>query len=193
MKSNYFTVYKNRSAIVKALGEIDLNDKAVIGDPCYPLESMGVINHVRPGKYHCYVRTKVRISRLFAFHEDVPLKEIFPILRSGKALRPVPSLQVEEYADEDGDTGFGVDSGQAGIFNHDYFGERDWMRRYQDLRYRQWYQTISYMQDADGRHYGMMDGKCVVSQSGWGDGGYPCYLYKKNNEVVGFALDFAVE
>ena len=39
--------------------------------------------------------------------------------------------------------------------------------------------------------FGTKDDKCVVSSSGYGDGGYDCFLLRdKNNEVVGFQIVF---
>jgi hypothetical protein len=77
----------------------------------------------------------------------------------------------------------GVDSGQAGIYDEDYY------RQYhsEDDCNDDWYGDICDLTTP----FGTKDGKCVVSSSGYGDGGYDCYLLKdKNNEVVGFQIVF---
>jgi hypothetical protein len=77
----------------------------------------------------------------------------------------------------------GVDSGQCGIYDEDYY------RQYhtEDDCNEDWYEEVCNLTDP----FGTKDDKCVVSSSGYGDGGYDCFLLRdKNNEVVGFQIVF---
>lgn len=40
--------------------------------------------------------------------------------------------------------------------------------------------------------YGIIDGKGIISSSGFGDGSYKLYTTKKNKQVVGFVVDFGI-
>lgn len=85
---------------------IRLGEKVMVSDPCYGLNTwcQGVLENVLPGKYNCEVEYKdegdwgIRVSAIEVTHEDYAY-EMF----------------------ESQDFEVGVDSGQAGIFDYDYY------------------------------------------------------------------------
>lgn len=85
---------------------IRLGEKVMVSDPCYGLNTwcQGVLENVLPGNYKCEVEYKdegdwgIRVSAIEVTHEDYAY-EIF----------------------EPQDFEVGVDSGQAGIFDYDYY------------------------------------------------------------------------
>ena len=85
---------------------IKLGEKVMVSDPCYGLNTwcQGVLTNVLPGIYKCEVEYKdegdwgIRVSAIEVTHEDYA-SEIF----------------------EPQDFEVGVDSGQAGIFDYDYY------------------------------------------------------------------------
>lgn len=90
----------------------------------------------------------------------------------------------------------GVDSGQAGIFNYDYYlahqpdnswepdinGNKSWYRKVCDI-------TCS---EELG---GIIENKGVVSRSGDGDGPYTCATFYdiKTEEIIGIVIDYHLE
>lgn len=85
---------------------IRLGEKVMVSDPCYGLNTwcQGVLENVLPGNYECKVEYSdegdwgTRVSAIEVTHEDCTY-EIF----------------------ESQDFEVGVDSGQAGIFDYDYY------------------------------------------------------------------------
>lgn len=150
------------------LGEIELEEKVRITDPCYDLEvwCSGAVENVLPGTYHAIVVKKderewgKRVHSLWILHEDY--------------LDSEPKKRVKFEV--------GVDSGQAGIFDHAYYEARqendDWYRKVCDL-------TLSKVSA------GIIDGKGAVSSSGYGDGAYAAYTAQnKEDKVIGFRIQF---
>ena len=115
-------------------GIITLGSKVMVSDPCYGLETwcQGVLKNVLPGQYNCKVEYSdegdwgVRVSAIEATHVDY----------KGKFL----ALNLEDFE-------VGVDSGQAGIFDYEYYAkyhmdaterphvDDDWYDRCGDLTY----------------------------------------------------------
>jgi hypothetical protein len=127
----------------------------------------GVVDNVKEGTYNVDINLSdegvwgERVKSLTAIHSEY----------SGHSIIEKAPFEV------------GVDSGQCGIYDEDYY------RQYhsEDDCNDDWYEEICNLTDP----FGTKDGKCVVSSSGYGDGGYDCYLLKdKNNEVVGFQIVF---
>ena len=85
---------------------IKLGEKVMVSDPCYGLGTwcQGVLENVLPGNYECEVEYKdegdwgIRVAAIEVVHEDCGV-----------------------YVFEPQDFEVGVDSGQAGIFDYDYY------------------------------------------------------------------------
>ena len=178
---------------VKELGTIKLNKKIVVGDPCYDVDSVNTVKNVKPGIYHVFLRKAdanswgERISRIMVIHQD-NLAHIHYEDDDYGALesRFAPNLYIT-----DGEI-VGVDSGQAGVYDYDYFC------RYQNQRdygvTGDWYNSVCQMTLSKEKG-GVMDSRCAVSSSGYGDGGYRNILFheKATKQVVGIIIDFDVE
>ena len=88
---------------------IKLGNKVMVSDPCYGLGTwcQGILENVLPGNYNCEVEYSdegdwgERVSAIEVVHDNYD--------------RPVPV----EFESEDFEVG--VDSGQAGIFDYDYY------------------------------------------------------------------------
>ena len=135
------------------LGIITLGRKVRITDPCYDLKvwCSGEIE-ITPGEYECTECIEEgRVARLVLQNKD------FSELES--ELQEVP-FEV------------GVDSGQAGVFDLDYYKKNqpsyDWYKRVCDI-------TLGEQRG------GTIDGAGVVTESGWGDGGYTAFVTNKPN------------
>lgn len=113
----------------KFLGQITLKDKIVISDPCYDNKTwcQGVYDKVAPGKYNCYVNyfydsswcpNYRRVANIIIVHEKYKSK--------------VATAKNTEHT-------IGIDSGQMGIFDYDYFqnfnghSDDNWYSRVCDL------------------------------------------------------------
>lgn len=118
----------------KNKGTIHLGNKVMVSDPCYGLNTwcQGIIENVLPGNYDCNIEYKdkgdwgIRVSAIQATHVDYDActldeeRELFEV---------------------------GVDSGQAGIFDYDYYADyhsdqsewphvnEDWYDRCGELTY----------------------------------------------------------
>lgn len=188
------------------LGIIELSDSVVVSDPCYHLGiwcSAILEKIVKPGKYHGFMNKADtswgrRVTDLWVVHEDY--LDIYP-------------------NDLDEKTDIGVDSGGAGIFDFDYYNKyhpvldddgpsSQWYDRQFDLRY---YYDINgeeyikpkfkydpktdkeeWVYSGQERRDGIsLDGKCVVSFSGYGDGGYNLYTTSdKDGKIIGIRIEF---
>jgi hypothetical protein len=149
--------------------QIQLGKRVRVSDPCYGtgVWCSGVVDNVKEGTYNVDVEISdegmwgERVKSLTAIHSDY----------NGHSVIVKAGFEV------------GVDSGQAGIYDEDYYNQY----HSGDDCNEDWYEEICNLTDP----FGTKDGKCVVSSSGYGDGGYDCYLLKdKNNEVVGFQIVF---
>lgn len=155
--------------------QIQLGKRVRVSDPCYGTNvwCSGVVDNVKEGTYN--VDAKIsdegvwgeRVKFLTAIHSDY----------SGPSVIVKASFEV------------GVDSGQAGIYDEDYYNQYHSSHSKDDCN-EDWYDDICQLTNP----FGTKDGKCVVSSSGFGDGCYDCYLLKdQNNEVVGFQIIFIEE
>lgn len=177
---------------VKSITEtIQLNDKVVLGDPCYSLDSMNVVDNVLPGTYRTIIRIVDcnswgnRVSRLMAFHENYQHRIDYEDNNPETLYNSYTGLTCRDSEI------IGVDSGQAGIFDYKYFCENENERDFNDVN--SWYRKVCNITiESEG---GCMDNACVVSSSGYGDGGYRSVLFKTKdtNKVVGFVIDFDIE
>lgn len=162
---------------LKHVGTFEVKDGTfVISDPCYSLGTWcaGDIENVKKGTWNAYVfhgQTDwgVRCWELVALHSEYP-----------------ESLAAN--LKEDANIDVGVDSGQAGIYDmsafhggEDNYGDEGWY----DLCCRT---TLDTEFSA-----GVIPGGCV-SSSGFGDGGYACFVARDGTaEVIGTKIVFIVE
>ena len=156
------------------LGTIELKNEVMVSDPCYDLGTwcQGIVGGVKAGKYNAFAIITdegswgERVAELIVIHEDADINEITDEL----------------------DFEVGVDSGQAGIFNLDYYKEHQPDDDYDNRK--SWYRRVCDITCSDG-DCGTIDNEGVVSSSGYGDGGYVCYAaYNKENEIVALRVVF---
>lgn len=153
--------------------QIRLGKKVRVSDPCYGTKvwCAGTIDNIKEGLYNVEV-------------------ELVDDLWGSKYSR-VKSLTVV-HADYKGSLSLffnkaapfevGVDSGQAGIYDEDYYNQYHSI----DNCNGDWYEDICELTYPAGTK----DGKCVVSSSGYGDGCYICEVAEDNNEVVAIRIIF---
>lgn len=159
--------------------KIKLGNKVMVSDPCYGLDTwcQGVLENVLPGTYDCKVEYSdegdwgTRVAVIEVIHQDYE-----GIIR---------------YEPEDFEVG--VDSGQAGIFDYDYYCEY-----HMDINERphvndDWYDRVCDITLAN-KQVGTVDDLGFVSRSGFGDGGYTCYTAKNQNcEIIAIRIEFIEE
>lgn len=149
---------------------IRLVDEVFITDPCYDEETVnqggGIVVKVRPGLWGCRVLRdpeRCRVRRLMTRHMD------------------------HEYIDISTDTevldAIGVDSGQAGIFDADYYREH--------VDDKQWYSQKPCRATSTEQGFDTLDDVAVVSASGWGDGCYAVFVVRDEaGDIVNITIDF---
>lgn len=166
----------------------------VCSDPCYNTDvwCMGVVDNVKNGLWVAEVDKKnmgdwgERIASLFVANKSM--------------LEENPKLVDEVFADEP--LGFvgGVDSGQFGFFDKDFYRndevakdlkKQDFGENYDTQSGDTWYRACSKLTLGD-ESWGVLS-KGVVSSSGFGDGSYDVYGYKVDGEYVAFAVVFIYE
>ena len=138
-------------------GFIHIGDSAMVSDPCYKPGTwcQGIIKQMKPGAYQVYGEIVDcdtwgnRVSRIWIVHEDFVNVDINAAL----------SYNYEDFE-------VGVDSGQAGIYDHDYYMEQ-WSS---NQKSEDWYSRVcdeTYDSD-EGFNFNSLDEKCVISSSGFG-------------------------
>jgi hypothetical protein len=151
--------------------------KLIVTDPCYDVGTwcQGVIEHVKKGAWSVEVDYEKREQRCGV-------------------------LEVRHIDARESDDGWekmsfevGVDSGQAGIFDFSAYpkGDRGESGHYnKDKFYDECCETT--LKDAG---YGVIRGRGAVSSSGYGDGGYSCYVrrHPKTDEVIAVKVVFIGE
>ena len=163
-----------KKKIKHRLGEIELKDIVFVSDPIYfpGIWCQAAIEGIKSGKWIGFMYKKdtgkdwgTRVTDLWIAHEDY--QDEFPTLL-------VKDVEI------------GVDSAKAGFFDSDYYlkhhkGEldRDWADRLYEA---------TKTGEGDGA---MIDGKCVVSTSGLGDGGYNLYASQNSEgEIIALRIKF---
>lgn len=153
--------------------QIRLGKKVRVSDPCYGTEvwCAGTIDNVKEGLYNVEVELSdegawgSRVKSLTVVHNDYKGLLVFN-----------ESTRFE----------VGVDSGQAGIYDEDYYNKYHTVDDCDD----DWYDDICNLTNPAGTK----DGKCAVSSSGFGDGCYICYIsVDDNNQVVAISIVFIEE
>lgn len=188
------------------LGELELKDSVYVSDPCYDPGTwcQALIDNLKPGKYIGYMKKAdfgpggfggIRVTDLWIIHSKH--QHLYPI----EILDP--SIDI------------GVDSGAAGIYDSDYYKEHhtpeldeDWYDKQFDLRYHfdmdgkkyiepypeydDQRRIVRWIYSGQERRDGIeLDGKCVISFSGFGDGGYELYARKdKTGKIIGLRINF---
>jgi hypothetical protein len=173
------------------MSKIKLGKEVMISDPCYvePTWCQHKLKNVLPGEYSVYNKYfnagnwGIRNSMLIAVHQDYEM---------------VDNLRWKEC------TGavVGVDSGQAGIFDHAYY-RKDSVFENQESKFLKEY--VVHNNEGGEIWYAHMCDRTlgeegwghfehgVVSRSGFGDGSYTLYVARINRKVVGICIDFEVE
>jgi len=152
------------------LGEFSTTGKLFVTDPCYDRNTwcQGTLD-IEPGNYEAFLEKK----------DEGMWGVRCAILEIRR-----PKVEVKDKDWQVTDINVGVDSGQAGFFDDSHFPGRDvdedWYRKCCDI-------TLAKM------GAGTLKGG-VVSSSGFGDGGYNCYVYRnKDGVIVAARIDFLPE
>lgn len=154
---------------------ITFTDKVVVTDPCYIRGTWcGAYEvEVKPGEYKTSIETSdegdwgIRVAEL--------------------KVKMVGETVVREDA---ADFMVGVDSGQAGIFCDTLYPEGEVGEFDGDGSFYDQCCNITLSDE----QYGEIQGKGFLSSSGFGDGGYSCYLgYNTDNQVVSIRIVFIDE
>ena len=177
------------------LKPIKLSDKVVVTDPCYTRDTwcMGFLENVKPGNFTPtleYEDQEERVRELMIVHES--------------------ESYISPARWEKQDFEVGVDSGQAGIFcdslypqgetgdygdkttfygaccnatlGEGYEGIQEWARKGGKGPRPEWNQGDTVF------------GKGVVSCSGYGDGGYECFVARDSNgQIIAIKIEFIPE
>lgn len=150
--------------------------KLVVSDPCYSRGTwcMGILEGVRKGTW---------TARIFISDEKEWGKRVaeLEVLHSG--VKDPPALGLWENTGID----VGVDSGQAGFWDDSKFGNGEGAHDDPESFYGK-----ACNKTLHGGQAGVMDGG-VVSSSGYGDGGYDCYVLKDGDDIVGAKIIFITE
>lgn len=188
------------------LGEIELKDSVYVSDPCYNSGTwcQALVDNLKPGKYIGYMKKAdfgpgglggIRVTDLWITHSEH--QHLYPI----EILDP--SIDI------------GVDSGAAGIYDVEYYEKyhtpelnEDWYDKQFDLRYLfdiegekfiepypeydDKRRILKWIESGQERRDGVeLDGKCIISFSGFGDGSYELYARKdKTGKVIGLRINF---
>lgn len=151
------------------IGTIELGKEVYVSDPCYStgMWCQAKLKNVRPGTYRCfasYLRVKGwgnRVASLWVFNEEYLQKN---------PRKRFPSEPEACFV--------GVDSGQCGIFDAKYYEKRQPIEA--------WYDTVC----ETTCPVGILADKCVVSESGFGDGGYNVFKVNDKEETVGIMVEY---
>ena len=159
---------------INIAGTITLGDRVRMTDPCYGMDvwCSGTVDNVLPGEY---VPVGVisnegswgeRVAQIRVNHVDYPMTE------------PTEFVDFE----------VGVDSGQAGIFDEPYYIDHHRDNDYDDPS--SWYRKVCNI-TLSSPGIGTIDGKGLVSSSGYGDGGYDAYVARNDDgKIVAIEIDY---
>jgi hypothetical protein len=173
------------------MSTIKLGKEVMISDPCYtdPTWCQHKLKNVLPGEYSVYNKYYNagdwgrRNSMLIAVHKDYEMEDDLRWKRCPGAT-------------------IGVDSGQAGIFDHTYY-RKDSVFENQESKFLNEYRRNT-NEEGEVWYAHMCDRTLgeegwgyfehgVVARSGFGDGAYTLYIARVNRKVVGICIDFEVE
>ena len=154
---------------MRQIGTISLGKKVTASDPCYESGIWCAKElEVKPGIYNCYAEEEgSRIASLCIIHQD-----------------HVDNIPSEKHIGS-----AGVDSGQFGFFDAEYYKANQPDDNFNDPD--SWYRRICDITILNDK--GVIDGKGVVSSSGFGDGLYNIYAGYANGEIVSLDVVFIEE
>lgn len=166
------------------IGRFSLGNKVMVSDPCYGTNAwcQGVLENVRKGFWDAYIKMTdkgnwgKRVAELIVINLD------YNDEYDGLTSEDINELQEFEV---------GVDSGTAGIFDYEYYckhhdnkhADEDW---YEKQIHHQFFPTHN---EIDWEKSIFTEFEGVASNSGYGDGGYDCYVARnEENEIVGIKI-----
>lgn len=116
------------------IGTITLGDKIHVSDPCYATDCWcaGTLNNVKPGRYQCKI---VRVEEDDCF--GPPIKGVFSRVKSLTICHEDHKARPRELTPID----VGVDSGQAGFYDVDYY-QRTHPGKKMDHLEKAWYDRV---------------------------------------------------
>ena len=188
------------------LGEIELKDSVYVSDPCYDPGTwcQALVDNLKPGKYIGYMKKAdfgpgglggIRVTDIWITYTDY------------LHLYPVKIL--------DETINIGVDSGQAGIYDKEYYEKyhipeldehwydeefnlifdydiegNEYIKPYYEMNEKTF--EIKLISSEQERRDGIaLDKKGIVSFSGFGDGSYNLYARKnKEGQIIGLRINF---
>jgi hypothetical protein len=168
---------KNKT-IIKPIGSLTLGNKVVISDPCYDSDVWCILKDlpVVPGTYEAHIEfdtESMRVLSLTVWHKDY--------------LPDEATCADEEYLPDT----IGVDSGQAGIYDADYFYHYHDRAVYTSDAYNDWYTAACSCTTSDTNYADIMDDSCVISRSGWGDGSYALSVNRNDNgDIIAITVSY---
>jgi len=174
----------NNKTVRKDLGQITLGHFVYLTDPGYTPEQWCCgKTKVHPGTYNCSVWTAglkdwgKRTVSIKIVHTDFSEEEIDKF-HASKRRKFVENVY--------------VDSGQAGFFDKDYFEANQNKPGVEDDKTNvNWYNRICEITLNRDNPHGTIDGLGVVTDSGLGDGAYPCFAWKnKWGDTVALEIVF---
>lgn len=150
---------EENKTIIKHIGSLTLGNKVVVSDPCYKSGTLCMIEDlpVVPGTYGAHIvfdTESLRVLSLTVWHKDYS---------PGEA-KCTDEEWLSDYIN--------VDSGQAGIYDADYFYTYHDKSVYNSAEYHDWYTAACSCTTDDTSYADVMDDSCVISRAGWGDGAY---------------------
>lgn len=202
---------------IKNKGFITLNDKAMVSDPCYGMGTwcQGVVGDVLKGNYKCTVEVSdegewgKRISAIQVVHEDYVdkfleyYKEKFEVgVDSGTAgifdyeyyAKYHSDAKEKEHVNKDWywkacESTFGrIKNPNYEKFDYEKHKD-DFVEAYDE--YMKSNKAYMYIDYPDGN---TIDGLGLVSQSGYGDGGYDCWTsHNDDGKVVAIRVEYITE
>lgn len=164
---------------VENKGTIKLNSKVMVSDPCYGLNTwcQGIVENVLPGTYDCFVE----YSDEGDWGERVSTIEVRHAYYDGP----------RDFYPEDFEVG--VDSGQAGIFDYEYYEMYHTDRSYKHYVNSGWYDKVCNITLARAQA-GTINNLGFVSSSGYGDGGYTCWTARDSDgKVIAIRVEYITE
>ena len=167
--------------IIKDLGTIHLGEKVFVTDPCYGTSTwcQAELHNVSPGAYKCFIILSDEGTWGYRVAELHVVKE--KLLSIHDSLLEVP-CSTEPYP-----ATIGVDSGQCGIFEANYYEHNQPDDDYDNPN--SWYRRVCNI-TCSSAQAGIVDNLGVVTSSGFGDGRYSLYTAKENDKIVAMKVVF---
>lgn len=166
------------------IGTFNLGTKVMVSDPCYKLDTwcQCVLENVKSGIWEAYLKMVdtgmwgVRVAELVTISSEHCEKHL-------------------TIMDEHQEFEVGVDSGCAGVFDYEYYCKCHTKENINE----DWYEKQIIQQFFPGdvstwQRSVFTESNGVVSNSGYGDGGYDCYVARNTEgEIVGIRIVYIIE